>query len=96
MRSAVVQLGSLAPDWTLLEGNGPRGVAHTVTFEHPFSSPPIVHLGVVGVDASRDHNLRLRTRAENITAAGFTLVLETWLESQLWSVDVSWLAIGLS
>ena len=34
-------------------------------------------------------------RAEQITAEGFTIVVETWLHTLVWSVDLSWLAIGV-
>jgi hypothetical protein len=91
---ATVSLDSSAPDFTLQSGSGPRRYAHDVSFERSFSAPPVVQLGVVGVDSSREHNLRLRVKAENITAAGFTLVVETWWETALFGVDVSWLAIG--
>ncbi len=93
--SAVVPMGSSVTGWTLQEGDGPRSCGKAVLFERPFSTPPVVQLGVVGVDSSKDHNLRVRVRAEDITANGFTIVVETWLHTQLWSVDVSWLAIGL-
>jgi H-type lectin domain-containing protein len=92
--SAVVPLGSLLDGWTLLEGSGQRSYRHTVTFERHFSAPPVVHLGVVGLDASKQDNLRLRVSAEDISATGFTIVVETWLHTHLWAVDVSWLAIG--
>lgn len=93
--SAVAHLSSSDDGWTLQEGEGSRSFARSVVFEHPFSAPPVVHLGVVGLDASKDHNLRLHTRAQDISATGFTIVVETWLHSQLWGLDVSWLAIGL-
>jgi len=92
--SAIVPLGSLLEDWTLLEGSGTRTFRHTVVFDRPFETPPVVHLGVVGVDASKHDNLRLRVRPDSIGIGGFTIVVETWLHTQLWSVDVSWLAIG--
>ena len=92
--SAVVPLGAETPEWTLREGEGPRSYTQSVQFDRAFSAPPVVQLGVCGVDASKDHNLRLRTRAEDIQPSGFTLVVETWLQTQLWSVEVSWLAIG--
>ena len=94
MLSAVVPLGSLLEGWTLLEGSGTRTFRSPVVFEHSFSSPPVVHLGVVGLDAGKDDNLRLRVRAEDVTSAGFTIVTETWLHTRIWSVDVSWLAVG--
>ena len=93
--SAVVPMSSSVAGFTLHEGVGPRTHGQAVVFERPFSAPPVVQLGVVGVDASKDHNLRLRVRAVDITANGFTIVVETWLHTQLWNVDVSWLAIGL-
>jgi hypothetical protein len=95
MLSAVVPMDSTAPDWTLQSSTGPRSYAREVAFASPFSAPPVVHLGIVGVDSSRDHNLRLRVRAESITANGFTIVVETWWETAIYGIDVSWLAIGV-
>lgn len=92
--SAVVPLGSLLPGWTLEEGSGDRNFRHVVTFERHFSALPVVHLGIVGLDASKMDNLRVRVRAEEITTHGFTIVAHTWLHTKLWAVDVSWLAIG--
>lgn len=94
--SAVASLGSSTEGWTLQEGAGTRSCAVNIVFEHAFAAPPVVQLGIVGADASKDHNLRVRARAEQIAAGGFTLVVETWLHSQLFGVDVSWLAIGVS
>ena len=95
LMSAVAHLSSSNEGWSLQEGEGMRCFSQAILFEHAFSAPPVLQLGVVGLDASKDHNLRLRTLAENVTATGFTLTVETWLHSQLWSVDISWLAIGL-
>lgn len=94
MLSAIVPLGSLNEGWSLLGGSGDRAYRHVVSFARPFSAPPVVHLAVVGFDASKQDNLRLRVRAESVDAHGFTIVVETWLHTQIWSVDVSWLAIG--
>jgi H-type lectin domain len=92
--SAVVPMNTETPGWPLAEGEALRTFSQEVTFERLFAHPPIVQVGLSGVDASRDHNLRVRVRAEAITAAGFTLVVETWLASQVYEVNVSWLAIG--
>jgi H-type lectin domain len=94
MLSAIVSMDSSTPEWTLQTGMGPRRYVHEVRFEASLSGPPVVQVGIVGVDASRDHNLRLRVRPENITAAGFTIVVETWWGTVVYGVDVSWLAIG--
>ena len=94
--SAVVVLDSSLDGWSLLEpaAEGRRSFRRLVTFDAAFGAPPLVHLGVVGLDASKDDNLRLSVRAEHITAQGFTLSVETWLNTKIWSVEVSWLAIG--
>ena len=94
--SAVVVLDSSLDGWSLLEPSveGRRGFRKLVTFDTPFGAPPLVHVGVVGLDVSKDDNLRLSVRAENIVAQGFTLSVETWLNTKIWSVEVSWLAIG--
>ncbi len=93
--SATVPMGSSDTGWILQEGDGPRTHRQSIQFEREFSRAPVVQVGVVGVDASKDHNLRLRVRAEDITPTGFVIEVETWLQTQLWSVDVSWLAVGL-
>ena len=94
--SAVVVLDSSLEHWSLLEPAGElrRSCRLPVVFERLFSAPPLVHVGVVGIDASKDDNLRLSVRAESITEQGFVLSVETWLNTKIWSVDVSWLAIG--
>ena len=94
--SAVVVLDSTLDHWELLEpaGGVRRSCRQTVLFERQFSTPPLVHVGLVGIDASKDDNLRVSLRAEDITEYGFVLRVETWLNTKIWSVEVSWLAIG--
>lgn len=94
--SAVVTLDTSLEGWSLLEV-GPlteRSFRYDVLFALPFSAPPVVHVGIVGLDVSKEDNLRVRVRAVDITAAGFTVHAQTWLNTQIWSVEVSWLAIG--
>ena len=94
--SSVVALGVSLDGWSLLDPllGTDRTFRYPVVFNRSFSSPPVVHVGMVGIDASKDDNLRVRLRAVDITEAGFTLEAETWHSTRIWSVDVSWLAIG--
>ncbi|HYQ43899.1 MAG TPA: H-type lectin domain-containing protein [Polyangiaceae bacterium] len=94
--SAVIVLDSTLDDWSLLEPAGGlrRSFRQPVTFDRQFSVPPLVHVGLVGIDASKEDNLRLSLRAQSITEHGFVLCAETWLNTKIWSVEVSWLAIG--
>ena len=93
--SGVNRLSSDQPEWTLhLPEHGERAIRVLVSFEQPFQRIPIVQVALTGFDVSNETTARLRVRAENITANGFEFVVETWLNSQVWSVDLSWLAIG--
>jgi hypothetical protein len=94
--SSAVVLGTSLEGWSLLDpsGDSDRIFRYRVSFDQGFSAPPVVHVGIVGLDASKDDNLRVRVRAIDITAAGFVVEAETWLNTRLWSIEVSWLAIG--
>ena len=90
-------LGSLHEDWTLHQaphGTPERSFRSRVVFERPFRDSPLIHLGIVGLDASGQDATRITARAENVSSEGFDIVLATWLHSRLWRVDVSWLAVG--
>ena len=95
--AGVNKFGAEDDGWELVEG-GQEGKDRVyrakVTFEQELRTIPVVHLGVVGFDISNQDAARIRVRAENISTGGFDVVAETWLNSRIWSVDVSWLAIG--
>jgi|SRR5580700_4331396 hypothetical protein len=95
--SAVVILDVSLEGWSLLEPSaaGGRAFCYDVSFSRPFLAPPLVHCGIVGLDVSKDDNVRVRVRAKDISGTGFTLQAETWLNTKIWSVEVSWLAIGI-
>ena len=94
--SAVVVLDTSLEGWTLLDQGtqSDRVFQHHIVFERAFSAPPLVHTGIVGIDVSKDDNVRVRVRAVDITSNGFILEAATWLNTKIWSVEVSWLAIG--
>ena len=94
--SSVVVLDPSLEGWTLLDDgtHSDRVARRHVVFERPFSAPPVIHIGIVGIDVSKDDNTRIRVRALDITGNGFVLEATTWLNTKVWSVDVSWLAIG--
>jgi hypothetical protein len=79
MLSAVAVLDSSLEGWSLLD----------------IPATALVHVGLVGLDVSKEDNLRVRLRALDVSAEGFTLHAETWFNTRIWSVEVSWLAIGV-
>jgi hypothetical protein len=65
-----------------------------VSFARAFRGVPLVHVGMTGLDASNLDAVRVTVSASNITPEGFEIAVSTWLDSRVWRVGVSWLAIG--
>src|SRR5579871_5984152 len=94
--SASVVLDASLDGWSLLEpaSSAERTFRFPISFARSFSNAPVVQVALVGLDVSKEDNVRVRVRALDIGTDGFTLVAETWLNTKIWSVEVSWLAIG--
>jgi hypothetical protein len=96
--AGALRLDDSEPSWTLLEAPPPNGDARTVrsrvTFERAFTSSPVVQIGITGFDIDNHANARLRVAVIQIDEHGFEVELRTWWNTRLWSVDLSWLAIG--
>ena len=96
MLSSVTVLDSSLEGWTLLDGDASsaRVFLFEVRFERAFAASPLVHVAIAGLDVENNDAARLRVRAVDIHSGGFCIHVETWLHTRVWSVDVSWLAIG--
>lgn len=94
--SAVATLSSELEGWTLLDESKEQARRYdlAVAFERPFATPPVVQVAITALDTSNEANLRVRVRAVGVTMQGFVVEVETWFNSKVWAVDVSWLAIG--
>jgi hypothetical protein len=77
------------------DGDVERVFRARVDFATAFAGPPVVHVGLSGFDIDNWDTGRLRVRAEAISATGFELVVTTWRSTKVYSVEASWLAIGL-
>ena len=95
-RAGVARFSSSEESWKLLEpmGDEPRVAHGQVIFDQPFSVPPVVHAGLAGFDVSNSANARLEVCIESVSERGFIVELRTWLDTRIWSANVSWLAIG--
>jgi hypothetical protein len=105
MTSSVAPLSLLAgtesfgqgtADWSLLgtSDEPEREFFARVQFSLEFSGPPIVHVSVVGFDIDNREFARLRVRAQYIDRFGFTVAISTSFGTQVYGVDISWLALG--
>ena len=74
--------------------DGDREMSVFIPFSQPFRRAPNVQLNLTGVDASHAQNLRLKLRVAEASTDGFVAVAQTWQDTRIASVDVSWVAIG--
>lgn len=73
---------------------GDRVVRVTISFARAFAEVPSVMLGLTGIDAAHDQNLRFRLEALKIKKEGFTIEFSTWSDTHIARASVSWQAIG--
>jgi hypothetical protein len=96
--SSNVGIGILTEGWNLdvidPHGEGSRSFTVDITFASPFSSLPVVQLGLTGFDMDQRDSSRITLKANNITESGFQAVLSTWASSRVFAVEFNWLAIG--
>lgn len=97
--SATVHVGQLTKDWNLATPppeyrDELRAFRFKVNFSAAFDAPPLVHLGLTGLDIDQRDTSRVNLTATEITKTGFTAVITTWRETRVYSVAFSWLALG--
>lgn len=63
-----------------------------IEFRHAYASKPQVIIWICGIDMSNQNHWRLRTHATDITATGFTIRVDTWADTVLYSGEVCWFA----
>jgi hypothetical protein len=75
-------------------GAGVRRISVPVEFGEPFKRPPQVMVALKRVDLGdyKSNIHRIGVRAEGIGVKGFDLNIETWFESLVFEVVVSWIA----
>jgi len=66
----------------------------SVQFEREFDEAPQVFVAITQFRAARAHNLRVRAKAQNVTARGMDWKLEKWDDTKLESATASWIAFS--
>lgn len=96
--SSSVFVGTETEGWTLddrvEEYSEGRSFVVPVEFSTPFSSIPVVHLGLTGFDLDQETSARIRLNTGDITPSGFSAILSTWRSTRVYSVEFQWLAVG--
>lgn len=95
MQSGTVNFGYTTPGikWPLSTGSGSRSfTSPDIQFPTPFSTTPTVIVALSGVDADKKSNLRLTVTTDDVESEEFNLVVNTWSDSEIYAVWVSWIA----
>lgn len=99
MCSATITLDQYQPDWQLaqIETSATpeaRSFEYFIEFENPFSNLPVVHAGIAGFDIDNQDTNRLSLRIEEVSNDGFKIIIQTWMHTRVYMVEVSWIALG--
>ncbi len=99
MCSATVTLDQNLADWQLaqIETNAspePRSFEYYIGFENPFSTVPLVQAGIAGFDIDNQDTSRLSLHITEVSSDGFKIVIQTWMHTRVYMVEVSWIALG--
>jgi hypothetical protein len=92
VQSGSVGAGMTNPGWSLLTGTGERVMKLPVRFPQAFARPPAVTVALSMFDIVQGTNIRLQVDAQEITAEGFSAVIKTWADSQIYYTTLSWVA----
>jgi hypothetical protein len=97
--SETAAVGTLVDGWNLAEpsedgSHEPRTFSLPIIFSVPFDSTPVVSLGLAGFDIDQRDSARINLQAANISQTGFTALISTWRDTRVYSVTLSWLAVG--
>ena len=75
-------------------GTGPRERHKRVTSKEKFVCPPSVTLNISLWDVHNETNFRMKLQAIDITESGFTASFETWDDTQIARMHVTWQESG--
>ena len=72
---------------------GRRTVVQHINFEKKYETKPNVMVSISSLDAGGD-TIRIRVYAKNINTSGFDVEIQTWHNSTLFEVKVSWISFS--
>ncbi|KAK7685770.1 hypothetical protein QCA50_011116 [Cerrena zonata] len=69
-----------------------KSTTRKITFSRPYSAPPKVVVWLESGDTGAAQNCRILTKAVNVTSHSFTIHIDTWSDTNIWSGGASWFA----
>ncbi len=64
-----------------------------VVFKSPYSLAPAVAIGLTELDMGNNANIRIAASSADVSTTGFTVSLNAWADSVLYSAECTWLKI---
>lgn len=92
--AADVLFNHVDDDLPMWSGEGDRALEVKIVFETPFKTPPMISLGLSGMDCDNSQNFRFWLKATSVEETGFTIEFTTWGATHIARAGVSWQAIG--
>lgn len=94
MQSGSWSVNQSIQGYSLDSNNGERSVTIEIKFIKSFKVKPEIILTVNQLDSSKDFNSRFNVEAITISRDGFSLKVNTWADSKIFSISGNWIAVG--
>ena len=96
IESGLIEGSRVDDKWRPLYDYGAVSVSSEVQFASAFADAPSVVVGLAKFDMEQGRHQIVAVHATNITPEGFTMVIESGLNTQLESVAAFWIAYGVA
>ncbi|GMH37828.1 hypothetical protein BSKO_05701 [Bryopsis sp. KO-2023] len=64
-----------------------------IKFQIPYSSKPMVALGISGTDIDQRYNMRVNTEVQNLTNEGFDLKVGVWCNTYAYKLVITYFVV---
>jgi hypothetical protein len=78
--------------YNLHANSGDRTMTIEINFKNPFEVKPDIILSVTRIDADKNTNQRYNVEVMSVSRDGFTIKVNTWSDSKIFSISGYWLA----
>ncbi len=78
--------------YNLDSNSGARSTTIEVSFTKPYDVKPKVMVSVSQIDADKGFNCRYNVEVLSVSRDGFTIKIQTWADSKVYSIGGYWLA----
>lgn len=92
VKSGTWSVNQSVSGYALDNNNGERSITLDIHFTESFVKKPFIILTITQLDADKEVNVRYKVEAISVSRDGFTLKVNTWADSKIYSLSGNWLA----